>query len=54
LSEKQFPTTTLDWRTLLSESIRSAVGQGHDYFSIGVDLVNEAAYQFYSTLGFEV
>ena len=41
-------------RALLSESIRSAVGQGHDYFSIGVDLVNQAAYQLYSSLGFEV
>ena len=41
-------------RALLSESIRAAVGQGHDYFSIGVDLVNEAAYQLYSSLGFEI
>ena len=37
-------------RALLSESIRAAVGQGHDYFSIGVDLVNAAAYQLYSSL----
>ncbi|MCD6424160.1 MAG: GNAT family N-acetyltransferase [Anaerolineales bacterium] len=41
-------------RALLSESIRAAIGQGHDYFSIGVDLVNQAAYQLYSSLGFEV
>lgn len=41
-------------RALLSESIRAAVGQGHDYFSIGVDLVNAAAYQLYTSLGFEV
>ncbi len=41
-------------RALLSASIRTAVGQGHDYFSIGVDLVNEIAFQLYSSLGFEI
>ena len=41
-------------RALLSESIRVAIGQGHDYFSIGVDLVNAAAYHLYSSLGFEI
>jgi ribosomal protein S18 acetylase RimI-like enzyme len=41
-------------RALISDSIRASLGQGHDFFSIGVDLANQAAYHLYLSLGFSV
>ena len=41
-------------RKLLATSMLSAAKEGEKLFSLGVDLVNEPAYQLYSSMGFEV